>query len=789
MDKKLYKDAIRKLDPDKEIVKELDIDNGIITFNKKIEKDRPPKYENEAFCRAFIICWLCKKGGYKLENIYIEKRYSIGRPGGTSAYTDILVRRDNTEKSTPFMVIEVKTPKDYDPDDLETIHEQLFKVARHETGVSVLSLSTVKVRSGGLEIVSMNIDYNRHPDFKNWVDDNKPTSSELPKHFGKIIKTPLKKNGKKDLRDDITLDEFDIIWDKLHKLLWGGHIDDNVIFKWVVYLLLAKIYDEKNVKSGEEYSFQLKYIAGEIESNSELYERINKLYKKAMERYLKKSNNEINDLGDGDFKESNVRNVVEQLQEISITKSSKNHSGDLLGRFFERIIKEGFQQSTATFFTHPNIVHFMLDAVGLKQLAKEKISQNVNMDERVPYIIDPSCGSGTFLLGAFRMIENYIKENKKALSVNEDVRENIDALFGSGTSWAHTHIYGLDPHRSLPIAAKVNMILHGDGSGHIFQESALGSLKKYSEIDDQRRLDPTEDKSDSNYSFPVSEGFDLIITNPPFSITLSTEDKRSLDNTFSFANNTTSENLFVERWYQLLKPKGRLAAVLPESFFNVSENDYIRHFLFKYFKIKAIVSLPAVAFEPHTTTLTSLLFAQKKNMDEIEDWIKTSEKHEKILNKEVNQLRKLLYKKNWPKTSNDQQEWLNKIINKASKYLSENEKISIKKMNDFEKKVNRLRYKLNRAKKEDKNQFLIKEICKEQNYKFPIISVENVGYKRTKRSTRIKQNDLFMAKNDPGDEGKVIENIESIENSFYLEYNLKNPEKAIDVIKEVVKWE
>jgi len=71
-----------------------------------------------------------------------------------------------------------------------------------------------------------------------------------------------------------------------------------------------------------------------------------------------------------------------------------------------------------------------------------------------------------------------------------------------------------------------------------------------------------------------------------------------------------------------LRENGRLAAVLPESVFDTTENKYIRLFLYKYFKIKAVVSLPQLAFEPYTSTKTSLLFAQKKTSAEVEKWNK-----------------------------------------------------------------------------------------------------------------------------------------------------------------------
>ena len=73
-------------------------------------------------------------------------------------------------------------------------------------------------------------------------------------------------------------------------------------------------------------------------------------------------------------------------------------------------------------------------------------------------------------------------------------------------------------------------------------------------------------------------------------------------------------------YYQLLKEGGRLAAVLPESVFDTTENKYIRLFIYKYFNIKAVVSLPQSTFAPFTNTKTSILFAQKKTSSEIEEW-------------------------------------------------------------------------------------------------------------------------------------------------------------------------
>ena len=74
-----------------------------------------------------------------------------------------------------------------------------------------------------------------------------------------------------------------------------------------------------------------------------------------------------------------------------------------------------------------------------------------------------------------------------------------------------------------------------------------------------------------------------------------------------------TQKIFHRKILSITKPNGRLGIVLPESVFDTTENKYIRLFLYKYFKIKSVVSLPQLTFEPYTSTKTSLLFAQKKH--------------------------------------------------------------------------------------------------------------------------------------------------------------------------------
>lgn len=116
---------------------------------------------------------------------------------------------------------------------------------------------------------------------------------------------------------------------------------------------------------------------------------------------------------------------------------------DILGDFFEGIIRNGFKQSKGQFFTHINIVRFMLYALQTDKLAIKRIKE----DKEIPYMIDPSAGSGTFLIEYMKFItENMKYRNRNADGYNADLgtaRAVKDKVFLIGSILTIVKISGL----------------------------------------------------------------------------------------------------------------------------------------------------------------------------------------------------------------------------------------------------------------------------------------------------------------------------------------------------------
>lgn len=784
MNKSLIKDYI-DTNPVK-VVSKLDLDKEKLEYDKINQLQKRTDAKPEELCRAYLLTKLANELGYAPDRIEIERQYTAGRPHTNTSRIDVIVRDSNGDA---FLFIEVKNQDEYATIDKDSvIEEQLFKVAGMERteghNVKYLVLYTTNDTTGTIADECIIIDNEKYPTYADW-ESSRDFTNTIPARYGKAQKTPYVKASAKDLETDFTNEMLNQLQSDLHNVLWGGGgTDDNEVFSSLTNLILSKIQDEDEKEDGDTYDFQSltfdKDGDEEFETNEQLFDRINELYRRALKSKLYiLDENELNKsyvIDTKKFSLSKLKYAVQKLEGLSFVDGKNSLSGkDILGDFFEGIIRNGFKQSKGQFFTHINIVRFMLYALQTDKLAIKRIKE----DKEIPYMIDPSAGSGTFLIEYMKFItENMKYRNRNAHGYNADLgtaRAVKDKVLSDWfypdhreNKWAQTYIYGAEINFNLGTATKVNMILHGDGSTNIFVKDGLLPFSKYEKATGPNALYGSEQDSryrNNNGDLDINGQFDLILTNPPFSVELDNDTKKTLKKDFMFGEKKNSENLFVERWYQLLRENGRLAAVLPESVFDTTENKYIRLFLYKYFKIKAVVSLPQLAFEPYTSTKTSILFAQKKTKYEIDRWNELWENASsewQSLKTRVNNIIAvkdgIKQKSKLPSIKDLAEDEETEIIRKLLKsYLTDRDaKLSLN--NLITKYRSEIEF-LCSFDKDTKDSFgyvntwwVFGEVASKIDYSVFMAEADNIGYKRSKRGEKNMPNDLFSQ----DENGKVI---------------------------------
>lgn len=629
---KTWKEIIeQKLGQQKNKVANINLEKETVNYSEKIKHNRALKSltGDEEVARAFLIDRLVNELHYKPENLETEKEYTIkGGHSKINPRVDVLVK---DEKGNPFFFIEVKAPNKFEADKAE-IEGQLFALAQAEerdfkTKVRYLVYYTAEMPEYDVIDRLIIIDFDKYKTYTDWENDGFISiGSELTAGYGEPKKQPLIKGDEKhDLRVSINREEIAGLGRNLHNVLWGGGgTNDSEIFYSLVNIILAKIQDEYEKEDGQEYDFQVYQYGHNVESQHKIYDRINLLYKRALKQQLNVSEqqkiDDDNVINRNKFPLNKLVYTVQSLESFSFLEGRSSLDGkDILGDFFESITRDGFKQNKGQFFTPTPIVNFLLYALQLDKLAINRL----NSDRELPLIMDPSAGSGTYLVEAMKLITKELKyKQRDNIKSSRQIKQRFEELFMpdyAENKWAREYLYGSEINFDLGTASKVNMILHGDGSTNIFVKDGLLPFRFYVKETSPNYLETANPETLYNDK-DVNGKFDVAVSNPPFSVDLDTQTQREVKHAFIFGDKKNSENLFIERYYQLLKEGGRLGVVLPESVFDTIENKYIRLFLFKYFNIKAVVSLPQITFEPFTSTKTSLLFAQKKTKAQVEKW-------------------------------------------------------------------------------------------------------------------------------------------------------------------------
>ena len=123
--------------------------------------------------------------------------------------------------------------------------------------------------------------------------------------------------------------------------------------------------------------------------------------------------------------------VVGRLERLSVTENV--HHGDLLGEFFEHIVSQDFTQSKGQFFTPMKLVRFMLalcDAAGVAGRIM-RTARDYHGRPRLPYVIDPSCGSGSFLIEYMKLITARLRLPEVSSTLPNRIRDAHDTWFWS----------------------------------------------------------------------------------------------------------------------------------------------------------------------------------------------------------------------------------------------------------------------------------------------------------------------------------------------------------------------
>lgn len=327
-----------------------------------------------------------------------------------------------------------------------------------------------------------------------------------------------------------------------------------------------------------------------------------------------------------------------------------NMKNEIFGYIYENYLKELYEEDNkGQYFTDPAVVNFMLDEIGYTTKEIKKLYEKKQFDKLS--IIDPSCGSGTFLYSAvYRIVDALFDGTEKRSKEIEDIINNN--IFGLDIAEFPLYLAEMNIlMRMLPIIFNEDYTNPIDKKIKIFktQDSIsefmnIGIVAKTDKFENEV-IENTQQKSlfenqvlDLSYKSyirdeddlkemkesmqPPRRRFDFVIGNPPyisynkccqqkvlvFELMKPNNKKVYLNdiygvNLHSVPNhpkrNRPNPNLyafFIALGSALLKPNGKLCYIIPQTILNVGDLDVLRYYLSKFVTIEKIITFDAKIF-------------------------------------------------------------------------------------------------------------------------------------------------------------------------------------------------
>lgn len=321
--------------------------------------------------------------------------------------------------------------------------------------------------------------------------------------------------------------------------------------------------------------------------------------------------------------------------------------------------KPEVRKAGGVYYTPQYIVDYIVENTVGKLLQNKKPEEVTKLK-----IVDPACGSGSFLLGAYQHLLNwhrdfympeFIQQTEIAGSNEYTTKQRNDAIKernklpltpdGNLTTALKkqillNNIYGVDIDVQAVEVTKLSLLLkcmEGETGSSISAEMRFGerilptldnniksgnSLVDIDFYDGQIDYEPGTEKKVKPFNweqaFPAvfkQGGFDAVIGNPPY-VRIQTLKETSQESVLYFKNyfktslhgNYDLYVLFIEKGLSILNIKGKLGFILPNKFFNTDYGIGVRALIAKSDHLEKIIDFGSHQVFANATTYCCLLF-------------------------------------------------------------------------------------------------------------------------------------------------------------------------------------
>ena len=296
-----------------------------------------------------------------------------------------------------------------------------------------------------------------------------------------------------------------------------------------------------------------------------------------------------------------------------------------LGTYYESILDKEVRKESGIYYTPPPIVDDMVES-SLGEILKDKTSE----ESTTIKIVDPACGGGVFLLGAYQFLLDWYEKHFGKLTLKQRRKVLTDNIFG----------VDIDP-LAVEITKYCLSMKCSEGKDNFLDLSK--------NIRCGNSLVETEFCWSKEFSKVFKRGgFDIVIGNPPYNVI---ETKNPLLDYYrknfrcTAGGKVNLYKLFFEKGLSLIKDKGLLVYITPYNYLTSADSIKLREILLNETTIIEIVDYEESqkVFESATQAVATIVTRKQLSADYRFQYKKLGETYT-LKSKEINCAPRLMFK-------------------------------------------------------------------------------------------------------------------------------------------------
>ena len=453
--------------------------------------------------------------------------------------------------------------------------------------------------------------------------ENNELDKLASKYGKKQIKNPINKQLLQDMIHFREILSKDIVRNNQDKHLSQDDIDESVQ-RILDRLIFIRNAEDRGLEENQLQSNVRQWYA---KGKGHLVKEISEIYKDYDDKYNSKLF--AHHLCDGLYLDNDaLQEVIEGLNQSKDNSYRYDFSiieSDVLGNIYEQYLgnilkstpkrakleeSKTHRKEQGIYYTPSYIVDYIV-----KNTVGEYIKNHTPEEIRKVRILDPACGSGSFLIRAYKELENYWLHNSDFAQTTFDSEE----FYSKKVEILKNNIFGVDLDPKAVEIAQLNLLLQISE-----RKQRLPILQNNIKVGNSLIDDPSiSDKAfkwEEQFPEIMKEGgFDIIIGNPPY-VRIQNLDEKEIEyfnRTFKSAfKNYDIYLLFVEKSLKLYKGDGLIGFIMPSKFVNADYGLGLRNLISETKSLYKLLDFKDIQIFGDATNYTCILFLKNsKNED------------------------------------------------------------------------------------------------------------------------------------------------------------------------------